>query len=131
MINTSNKVKGSAKNETRNNLYLSSAWLTLISSISFPRLLWLKTTMERVLVCTTLCSSLESIGTWVMGEDVLAKAGKGVYVGICRDMWEYVGICINLICVCWDESWVVVAVVVLLLLLLAKLAGMNLRIIFS
>ena len=57
-----------------------------------------------------------------MGEDVLVKGEKGVYVGIC----------INLICVCWDESWVVVAVVVLLLLLLlAKLAGMNLRSIFS
>ena len=56
-----------------------------------------------------------------MGEGVLVKAGKDVYVGIC----------INLICVCWDEVWIVVAVVVLLLLLLAKLAGMNLRIIFS
>ena len=56
-----------------------------------------------------------------MGEDVLVKGEKGFYVGIC----------INLICVCWDESWVVVAVVVLLLLLLAKLAGMNLRSTFS
>ena len=77
--------------------------------------------MERALVCTTLCSSLESTGTWVMGEGVLVKAGKG----ICT-----VGICINLICVCWDEVWIVVAVVVLLLLL-AKLTGMNLRSIFS
>ena len=76
--------------------------------------------MERALVCTTLCSSLESTGTWVMGEGVLVKAGKDVYVGIC----------INLICVCWDEVWIVVAVVVLLLLL-AKLTGMNLRSIFS